>query len=73
MRRTISATREQALRMEEEMQGCGTMQLMMLRLMYLEEMVKLLPLSLLSAEVEMRALRGGRMPGTDTGKKIKGD
>ena len=57
MRRTISATQEQALRMEEEMQGCGTMQLMMLKAQYLEEMVKLLPLSLLSAEVGMRALR----------------
>jgi hypothetical protein len=57
MRRTISATRERALRMEEEMQGCRTMQLMMLKAQYLEEMVKLLPLSLLSAEVEVRALR----------------
>jgi len=57
MRRTISATKEQALRMAEEMQGCETMQLMMLKAMYLEGMVKLLPLSLLSAEVEVRALR----------------
>ena len=57
MRRTISATQEQALRMEEEMQGCGTMQLMMLKAQYLEEMVKLLPLSLLSVEVEVQALR----------------
>ena len=57
VRRTISATKEQALRMAEEMQGCETMQLMMLKAMYLEGMVKLLPLSLLSAEVEVRALR----------------